>query len=1007
MFEAALNIHDPSDKRSHSILRFFSEDLTEDKKLEFVKSIFNRGSWTLATEITRTSQSIKLSEETKNIFSKILESWVLERIDHSNTKLSKETKNPYLPRKYSYEFREAIIAIKDLGFHKELMLIVEKFLNECYKTYFDKFIDRAFWLVIDEFSSSELETFFIYFSNLYIKTTSDKIRNFLYVFLRNLSNSPKIFFLSKNFLENLVQLSHKIKTSGTDNDFSFLISVLLIEFIRFKELDLSKTEYSNVILPTINKLERGKLENLELLNFLKKFNYGFETYNFKDEINSLLYSIEVNINKLQEGDEIIKKAILHHFIKSSNEYLELLVFQLEFLNENEKASEFKRFINLIDKLRSNFNEFMWFKEYDNFLPIKGEIVKALVNGFGVELNSCYIKEFLSEHNYEDPKKKELIEENLFGFINKKSFKKNSDSNAFHSHFKKNLGKEGYKKSGMESVSEIYLFLISSLNYSSSNKGSVINLIPYNEDIYNLLNDFKIKSFFSCIDLFLANEAFNFLNALSPFRRRHYTPVFSWLLPSTLRKSINLYLSEDEFWSVLKESRPSIFNETYVKTKDKERQFEELIAIYNQGEIIEGTIQSMTQGGFFVNIQGHKAFLPGSQIDNYRKPDYESYIDKTMDFKIVKIDYQYKSAIISHRIIYEEQNEKLKSSLLSKLEKGIVIQGIVKNITSYGVFIDLGGVDGLIHITDLSWVRINHPKEIVELDQKLNLVVLDFDENKSRIQLGLKQLSKHPWEALDNNIKIGDKVKGKVVVITDYGAFIEIEKGVEGLIHVSEMSWLTHFLSANDFVSIGDEIEAKILTIDRRNQKMSLSIRQLQQDPWEAIDSKIDKGKTIKGKISKLIPVGAIIEILPGVEGFAHKSNIPNNLISNLEIGKEILSKVIFIDSIKRKLSLSLNLATKKEVNYRFKQKNKTPSLDFLKKIKVGDVFEGIVLNTNKGTGIIKIEGNSDLAVICPSRHMKKKDGNSVKKKDIIKFKLLEIDSSKLRLIVSHTKTFTS
>ncbi|MDO6492561.1 S1 RNA-binding domain-containing protein [Cellulophaga sp. 3_MG-2023] len=1007
MFEAALNIHDPSDKRSHSVLRFFSEDLTEDKKIEFVKSIFNRGSWTLATEITRTSHSIKLSEETKNIFAQILEKWVLERVNHSNTKLSKETKNPHVPKIYSYEFREAIIAIKDLGFHIELMLIIEKFLNECYKTYLDKFIDRAFWLVIDEFSTSELETFFLYFSNLYMKNVSDNIGNFLYVFLRNLAYSPKIFFLSEDFLENLEQLSQKIQKSGTDSNYSFLISILIIEFIRFKELDLSKTEYEKVILSTINKLESGKLENLELLSFLKKFNYKFEEYNFKHEINSLLNSIEVNIKKLQEADEIIKKAILHHFIKSSNEYLELLVFQLEFLNEHEKTTELKRFINLIDSLRFNLKGFMWFKEYNNFTPIKGEIVSALINGFGVELNPCYINEFISEQNYEDLKKSELIKDNLFGFTNKKSFKKNSDSNVYHSFLKKNPVKENYKKSGLDSVSETNLFLISELNYSSSNKGSVINLIPYNESIYNLLNSFKINSFFSCIDLFLANEAFNLLKVFSPFRKRQYIPVFSRLLPSTLSTPIKLDFKEDKFWNILKDLRPIIFNETYVKTKDKEKEFEELIDIYNQGKIIEGTIQSMTQGGFFVDIQGHKAFLPGSQIENYSIPDYESYIDKTMDFKIVKIDHQYKSAVVSHRIIIEEQNEKNKSSLIKKLEKGLVLQGIVKNITSYGVFIDLGGIDGLIHITDLSWVRINHPNEIVRLDQKLNLVVLDFDDNKSRIQLGLKQLSQHPWETLDNNIKVGDKVKGKVVVIADYGAFIEIEKGVEGLIHVSEMSWLTHSISANDFVNLGDEIEAKILTIDRRNQKLSLSIRQLEQDPWNTIHSKIDKGKTIKGKISKLISVGAVIEILPGIEGFAHKSNIPNNLISSLEIGKEILSKVIFIDSSKRKLSLSLNLATKKEINYKFKQKNKTPNLDFLKKIKVGDIFEGIVLKTNNGTGIIKIEGNSNLAVICPSRHMKKRDGNPVKKKDIVKFKLLEIDSSKSRLIVSHTKTYSS
>ncbi|MBQ0787854.1 MAG: S1 RNA-binding domain-containing protein, partial [Oceanihabitans sp.] len=402
------------------------------------------------------------------------------------------------------------------------------------------------------------------------------------------------------------------------------------------------------------------------------------------------------------------------------------------------------------------------------------------------------------------------------------------------------------------------------------------------------------------------------------------------------------------------------------------------------------------------------FLPGSQIENYSIPDYELYIDKTMDFKIVKIDHQYKSAIISHRIIYEEKIEKQKSELLSRLKKGLILSGIVKNITSYGVFIDLGGLDGLIHITDLSWSRINHPNEIVKLAQKLILVILDFDENKSRIQLGLKQLTKHPWEILGDNYKVGKKVKGKVTVIVNYGAFIEVEGGVEGLIHASEMSWSTNFISASEFVSLGDEIEAKILTLDRRNHKMSLSIKQLQQDPWKDIDLKISKGKTIKGKISKLIPAGAVIEILTGVEGFVHKSKIPNNLFSSLEIGKEILSKVVFIDSSQKKIRLNLNFTIKKkDKSLKFREKNKKPSSDFINKIKIGNVFDGIVLKINNGTGIIKIEGDTNLAVICPSRHMKKKDGEIVKIKDIIKFKLLEIDKNKSRIIVSHTNTFNS
>lgn len=913
MFEAALDIHDPTDKRSHSILRFFSEDLTEDEKIEFVRLIFKRGSWTLSTEISRTSQSIKLSEETKNIFKQILEKWVLERIEHSKNRLSAETKNPYLPKKYSYEFREAIIAAKDLDFHPDLMLIIEKFLNECYRAYLDKFIDRVFWLVIDDFSTRELEIFFLYFSDLFINNSSDNIGNFLYLFLRSLAYSPKIFFLSDSFLENLNQLSLKIKSLGKDNDHSLLISVLLIELITFKELNLSKAEYANLILPTINKLERGNLDNLELLSFLHNFNYKFESYNFKEEIDSLLNSIEANILKVEGAEEITKKAILHHFVKSSNEYFELLVFQLEFIKENDRIIEFKRFIKLIDRLRSSFMKVMWFKEYDNFVPIEGKIVKALPDGFGVELNSCYINEFLNRQTFKDLRKKEFIRDNLFGFANKRAFKKSSDLNEYYSFLKQNPLKKSYKNRSLDSVSRINLFHISAVNYSSSNKGSVINLMPFSDSIYNLLNSFKIKSFFSCTDIFLANEACNLLNVVSPFVARKYSPVFVRLLPSTLKPQAKLDLHKDKFWEIIKEYRPNLYNETYIKVKQNEKRFEELIEIYNSGKIIQGTIKSRTKGGFYVDIQGQQAFLPGSQIEYYIIPDYDSYIDKTMDFKIVKIYHEYKSAVVSHRIIYEEERVKQKTNLLSKLKKGLVLTGIVKNITSYGVFMDLGGVDGLIYISNLSWLRVEHPSEIVEIDQQIDVKVIDFDLESSKIDLGLKQLQPHPWDG---------------------------------------------------------------------------------------IDSKIFKEQVIKGKISKLVPTGAVIEVLPGVEGLAHISQISDDLYSCLNVGQEILVKVIFIDFPRKKIRFSLDF-----INQVHPSKSKY--LEFDEKVRVGDIFDGVVLKRNKGTGLIKIEGIDTIAVICPSRHMKKKDGKLAEPNDKMKFKLLEIDKGKSRLIVSHSATLKS
>src|SRR6056297_1624521 len=291
------------------------------------------------------------------------------------------------------------------------------------------------------------------------------------------------------------------------------------------------------------------------------------------------------------------------------------------------------------------------------------------------------------------------------------------------------------------------------------------------------------------------------------------------------------------------------------------------------EIIKGYIKCRTKGGMIVDVFGIEAFLPGSQIDVKPIRDYDVFVDKTMEFKVVKINHEFKNVVVSHKALIEEELEQQKKEIIAKLEKGQVLEGTVKNITSYGVFIDLGGVDGLVHITDLSWSRINHPNEVVELDQKLNVVILDFDENKSRIQLGLKQLEKHPWDALSDEIKVGDKVKGKVVVIADYGAFIEVAEGVEGLIHVSEMSWSTHLRSAQDFVKVGDELEAVVLTLDREDRKMSLGIKQLTPDPWTDITTKYPVGSRHKGIVRNFTNFGVFVELEEGIDGLIYISDL--------------------------------------------------------------------------------------------------------------------------------------
>ncbi len=418
--------------------------------------------------------------------------------------------------------------------------------------------------------------------------------------------------------------------------------------------------------------------------------------------------------------------------------------------------------------------------------------------------------------------------------------------------------------------------------------------------------------------------------------------------------------------------------------------------HETGEIVNGFVKCRTKGGMIVDVFGIEAFLPGSQIDVKPIRDYDQYVNKTMEFKVVKINHEFKNVVVSHKALIEADIEIQKKEIIGQLEKGQVLEGIVKNITSYGVFIDLGGVDGLVHITDLSWSRINHPNEIVELDQKLNVVILDFDENKSRIQLGLKQLSKHPWEALAEEVKVGDKVKGKVVVIADYGAFIEVADGVEGLIHVSEMSWSTHLRSAQDFVSVGDEVEAQILTLDREDRKMSLGIKQLTPDPWTDITGKYPLGSKHTGIVRNFTNFGVFVELEEGIDGLIYISDLswtkkikhPSEFCA---VGDKLEVVVLELDVEGRKLSLGHKQTT---VNPWDKYET-----DFaLETVHTAEISEIV----DKGA---TVEFNEDIVAFVPSRHLEKEDGKKLKKGESADFKIIEFNKEFKRVVASHTAIF--
>ena len=418
--------------------------------------------------------------------------------------------------------------------------------------------------------------------------------------------------------------------------------------------------------------------------------------------------------------------------------------------------------------------------------------------------------------------------------------------------------------------------------------------------------------------------------------------------------------------------------------------------HESGEIVNGYVKCRTKGGMIVDVFGIEAFLPGSQIDVKPIRDYDQYVDKTMEFKVVKINHEFKNVVVSHKALIEADIELQKKEIIKQLEKGQILEGIVKNITSYGVFMDLGGVDGLIHITDLSWSRINHPNEIVELDQKLKVVILDFDEDKSRIQLGLKQLNKHPWEALSENTNVGDEVKGKVVVIADYGAFVEISEGVEGLIHVSEMSWSTHLRSAQDFFTVGDEVTAKILTFDREERKMSLGVKQLTPDPWTDITKKYPLDSKHKGIVRNFTNFGVFVELEEGVDGLVHISDLSwtkkiRHPREFCESGKNIDVVVLELDVDNRKLSLG------------HKQLQDNPWDNYEVEFGLNTVHNFEVSEIVPKGATVKF--NEDITAFIPSRHMIKEDNSKLQKGDKVDLKVIEFNKDTKRVVLSHTQTF--
>ena len=520
--------------------------------------------------------------------------------------------------------------------------------------------------------------------------------------------------------------------------------------------------------------------------------------------------------------------------------------------------------------------------------------------------------------------------------------------------------DGYNKAKRSELSEIYTKTLTSINEKEVIQG-IVALITKKEVIVNI--GYKSEGVVS------ANE----------FR---YNPELK------IGDTVDVYVEcrEDKTGQLIVSHKTARMHSAWIRVNE----------VLKSGEVITGFVKCRTKGGLIVDVFGIEAFLPGSQIDVKPIRDYDIYVGKNMEFKVVKINEEYRNVVVSHKALIEAELEEQKKQIISGLEKEMVLEGIVKNITSYGVFVDLGGVDGLIHITDLSWGRVNHPEELLELDQKINVVILDFDDDKKRIALGLKQLQPHPWDALDEKLTVGDKVEGNVVVIADYGAFVEIAPGVEGLIHVSEMSWSQHLRSAQDFMKIGDKVEAEILTLDREERKMSLGIKQLTPDPWNEIEVKYAQGTKHNAKVRNFTNFGVFVELEEGVDGLIHISDLSwqkkiKHPSEFCKVGEFMEVLVLEIDRENRRISLG------------HKQLEENPWDVFESTFSEGSVHQGTIIEMKDKSGIVSLPYGVE--AICPAKHLKKADGENAKIEETIDFVVIEFNKEAKKIVVSHTKTF--
>lgn len=930
MFTSILNIYNPKDQRSLGILKLFAEDLSDSERINFVESIFEQGSWILPTEISRASNSLDLKKLSNLKFHQILDRWVNKRIEHSSN-IQIGSKYPFITHELISEFRQLLLSLKNLDFSSDLLTIFDNLFENSNPSYLKKFLHDSISVVIEEYSESELEIFFIYFSNKYIEKRSINYANFVYIFLNQLAFSYKIHDLFESFLRYLKDLSTLIDDSDRNSNIDLLISVFLIDFIIDKKLDLSNSHYDVKILRAINNLEKGDYNNLVFYKFLKQFNYSFVNLNFSLEVEILLRKFNENIQNLNNTTDHHKKDTLIHYMRSSSQFFEYFLLFLEHCVEEMTVEYFTNFINLIDELRSLFFDLLWFEEFLNFKIINGNIKTKITNGFEVKIDDKIFNDKIIEKNLQDKISPEFILKSGYGFL------KQANINEFLN--------EG----------DVNSFYISTLNYSVFNKGKIITLVPSNNYLDSLISNFQVKALFSSVELYLIEKAFKFLDLDSPFSKK--TISLKQLIPSVHIEGFNLNSSADSFSKMLKTVRPFLYNSIYVKHANKLESFKKIINAYENNQTITGHIKFKKNGGMSVDVFGIEAFLPGSQISIKSISDYDVYVNHGMDFKILKIDLQTKNIVVSHKAVIERENDIARAKFIAGLRKGQIVEGVIKNITSYGAFVDLGFVDGLIHIKDIAWSRINHPNDVVTLDQKVQVLILDFDENTSKIELGLKQINDERLSTF-NEVKKGDKFKCKIIAINGHGIVVKFKGENETLIHISELCWSKTPLKYSDrynfikkIFSLGDDLDAVVIKRDMEDHKIILSIKELIVDPWTTV--KI--GNELIGKVKFINYLGIHIVLENGLQGFINISEFGKLKISYKKHEMENYIKKMFPFNKNIEVVVIEKDSTRKILSLRLKQSGIGQWPKLIKSIKKNDVVKAKVTKIVQFGAFLKLE----------------------------------------------------